>query len=164
VDRMVLRDDQWARMAPLLPGKVGDPGRSAADNRLFLEAVLWIVRVGAPWRDLPEYFGHWNSVFQRFRRWVRSSVFDQIFEALSQDADFEYVIVDGTIVRVHQHGTGASGGTQNQAIGRSRGGLTTKIVALVDALGHLVRFVLVPGQRAGCPIVDRPRLRRPARR
>ena len=147
MDRMVLRDDQWARMAPLLPGKVGDPGRSAADNRLFLEAVLWIVRVGAPWRDLPEYFGHWNSVFQRFRRWVRSRVFDQIFEALSQDADFEYVIVDGTIVRVHQHGTGASGGTQNQAIGRSRGGLTTKIVALVDALGNLVRFVLLPGQR-----------------
>ena len=68
MDRMVLRDDQWARMAPLLPGKVGDPGRSAADNRLFLEAVLWIVRVGAPWRDLPEDFGHWNSVFQRFCR------------------------------------------------------------------------------------------------
>ena len=116
MDRMVLRDDQWARMAPLLPGKVGDPGRSAADNRLFLEAVLWIVRVGAPWRDLPEYFGHWNSVFQRFRRWVRSSVFDQIFEALSQDADFEYVIVDGTIVRVHQHGSGARGGTQAMGV------------------------------------------------
>ncbi len=147
MDRMVLRDDQWERIAPLLPGKVGDPGRSAADNRRFLEAVLWIVRVGAPWRDLPEYFGHWNSVFQRFRRWVRSSVFDQIFQALSVDADFEYVIVDGTIIRVHQHGTGASGGTLNQAIGRSRGGLTTKIVALVDALGNLVRFVLLPGQR-----------------
>ena len=74
-------------------------------------------------------------------------MFDRIFEALSDDADFEYVIVDGTIVRVHQHGTGAKGGTQNQAIGRSRGGLTTKIVALVDALGNLVRFVLLPGQR-----------------
>ena len=71
----------------------------------------------------------------------------RIFEALSDDADFEYVIVDGTIVRVHQHGTGAKGGTHNQAIGRSRGGLTTKIVALVDALGNLVRFVLLPGQR-----------------
>ena len=147
MDRMVLRDDQWERIARLVPGKVGDPGRSGANNRLFVEAVLWIVRVGAPWRDLPQDFGHWNSVFQRFRRWVRSGVFDQLFEALSADADFEYVIVDGTIVRVHQHGSGARGGTKTQAIGRSRGGLTTKIVALVDALGNLVRFVLLPGQR-----------------
>jgi transposase len=130
LDRRVLRDDQWKRIAPLLPGKVGDAGRSGADNRLFVEAVLWIVRVGAPWRDLPKAFGNWN--FQRFRRWVKAGVFDRIFEALSDDADFEYVIVDGTIVRVHQHGTGAKGGTHNQAIGRSRGGLT--IVALVDAL------------------------------
>ena len=143
MDRSVLRDDQWERIAPLLPGKVEDAGRSGADNRRFVEAVLWIVRVGAPWRDLPEAFG--NSVFQRFRRWVKAGVFDRIFEASSDDADFEYVIVDGTIVRVHQHGTGAKGGTQNQAIGHSRGGLT--IVALVDALGNLVRFVLLPGQR-----------------
>jgi transposase len=142
---MVLRDDQWERIAPLLPGKPGDPGRSAADNRLFLEAVLWIVRVGAPWRDLPAGFGNWNSVFQRFRRWAKGGAFDRIFQVLSEDADFEYVIIDGTIVRVHQHGTGARGGAQ--AIGRSRGGLTTKIVAVVDALGNLVRFVLLPGQR-----------------
>jgi transposase len=147
LERRVLRNDQWERIAPLLPGKAEDPGRSGADNRLFVEAVLWIVCVGAPWRDLPKDFGKWNSVFQRFRRWVRSGVFDQLFEALSADADFEYVIVDGTIVRVHQHGSGARGGTRTQAIGRSRGGLTTKIVALVDALGNLVRFVLLPGQR-----------------
>ena len=96
------------------------------------------------WRDLPQAFGNWNSVFQSFRRWVRSGVFDQMFEALAADADFEYIIVDGTIVRVHQHGSGARGGTQ--AIGRSRGGLT--IVALVDALGNLVRFVLLPDTTA----------------
>ena len=143
MDRRVLRDDQWERIAPLVPGKAEDPGRSGADNRRFVEAVFWIVRVGALWRDLPEAFGKWN--FQRFRRWVKAGVFDRIFETLSDDTDFEYVIVDGTIVRVHQHGTGAKGGTHNQAIGRSRGGLT--IVALVDALGNLVRFVLLPGQR-----------------
>jgi transposase len=114
LERSVLRNDQWERIAPLLPGKVEDPGRSGADNRLFVEAVLWIVRVGAPWRDLPEVFGNWNSIFQRFRRWVRSGAFDQIFEALSDDVDFEYVIVDGTIVRVHQHGIGAK-----EAMGRS---------------------------------------------
>ena len=108
MDRMVLRDDQWERIAPLVPGKVGDPGRSGANNRRFVEAVLWIARVGAPWRDLPEGYGNWN--FQRFRRWAKGGVFEKIFDALSADADFEYVIVDGTIVLVHQHGTGAKGG------------------------------------------------------
>ena len=110
---MVLRDDQWTRIAPLLPGKAGDPGRTAADNRRFLEAVLWIVRVGAPWRDRPDGFGNWNSVFQRFRRWARSGVFDRVLQAWSEDADFEPVIVDRPIVRVPQHGTGARGDPQS---------------------------------------------------
>jgi transposase len=130
LDRTVLNDVQWERIAPLLPGKAGDPGRSGADNRGFLEAVLWIARTGCPWRDLYPEFGRWNSVFRRFRRWALNGVFERVFESLSGDPDFEYAIIDGTIVRVHQHGTGARGGTQAQAIGRSRGGLTTKILAL----------------------------------
>ena len=112
MDRSVLSDAQWERVAPLLPGKAGDPGRTAADNRLFLEAVFWIVRTGAPWRDLPERFGHWNSVARRFRRWAEKGVFERIFRTLSGDPDFEYAIIDGTIVRVHQHGTGAKGGLE----------------------------------------------------
>lgn len=108
--RTVLSDEQWARIAPLLPGKKGDPGRSGRDNRLFVEGVLWIVRAGAPWRDLPEQFGKWGSVWQRFRRWAKKGVFDRIFEAFSQDPDFEYALIDGTIVKVHRHGTGAKGG------------------------------------------------------
>jgi transposase len=147
LDRSLLNDNQWQRVAGLLPGKPGDPGRSGADNRRFLEAVLWMARTGAPWRDLDRTFGWWNSVFRRFRRWTLKGIFETIFRALSGDPDFEYACVDGTIVRVHQQGTGARGGTHTQAIGRSRGGLSTKIVALVDALGNLVRFVLLPGQR-----------------
>jgi len=147
LDRDLLSDAQWERIAPLLPGKTGDPGRSGEDNRLFVEAVLWLVRAGAPWRDLPPLFGKWGTVWKRFRRWAEKGVFERIFEALSGDPDFEYVLIDGTIVKVHRHGTGARGGTQNQAIGKSRGGLTTKIVALVDALGNLARFILLPGQR-----------------
>ena len=108
--RRILSDSQWARVAPLLPGKAEDPGRSARDNREFLEAVLWIARTGAPWRDLPDEFGLWNSVFQRFRRWVVKGVFERVFKELSADADFEYVLIDGTIVRLHQHGAGAKGG------------------------------------------------------
>jgi transposase len=108
LSRLVLKNDQWQRIAPLLPGKAGDPGRSAANNRLFLEAVLWMARTGAPWRDLPEAFGNWNSVFRRFRRWVQKGVFERLFQALSGDPDFEYALIDGTVIRVHQHGTGAN--------------------------------------------------------
>ena len=110
MERAALSETMWARVAPLLPGKDGDPGRSGADNRLFVEAVLWMARVGAPWRDLPARFGPWNSVFRRFRRWVAKGVFERLFAALSGEPDFEHVMVDGTIVRVHQHGTGAKGG------------------------------------------------------
>ncbi len=69
-----------------------------------------MVRTGSPWRDLPDSYGNWNSMFQRFRRWAKKNVFDRIFQHLSGDPDFEYAMIDGTIVRVHQHGTGAKGG------------------------------------------------------
>jgi transposase len=107
---MVLDDTQWDRIAPLLPGKEGDPGRTAHDNRLFVEAVLWLVRAGAPWRDLPPQFGKWASVWKRFRRWAEKGVFERVFQALSGVPDFEYALIDGTIVKVHRHGTGAKGG------------------------------------------------------
>jgi len=108
--RLVVNDAQWERLAPLLPGKEGDPGRSGADNRLFLEAVLWVARTGVPWRDLPAYFGKWSSVWKRFRRWALKGVFEKIFKELSGDPDFEYAMIDGTIIKVHRHGTGAKGG------------------------------------------------------
>jgi transposase len=110
MDRLVLSDAQWERIAPHLPGKEGDPGRSGSNNRMFLEGVLYIARAGSPWRDLPPEFGRWNSVFQRFRRWTLKGVFNRIFQTLSGDPDFEYGMIDGTIIRVHQHGTGAKGG------------------------------------------------------
>ena len=110
MNRWVLKDEQWERVAPLLPGKAGDPGRTGSDNRLFLEAVLWMVRTGAPWRDLPEAFGSWNTVFRRFRRWAQAGVVERLFQSLSGDPDFEYALIDGTIICVHQHGTGAKGG------------------------------------------------------
>jgi transposase len=116
MNRLVLSDEQWNRVAPHLPGKPGDPGRSAADNRMFLEGVLWIARCGAPWRDLPATFGKWNSVFQRFRRWAQKGVFENVFKILSDDPDFEYTMIDGTIIRVHQHGTGAKGGLKNRPL------------------------------------------------
>ena len=93
-----------------LPGKKGDPGRSGKNNRLFVEAVLWLARTGSPWRDLPEEFGKWKTVYTRFWRWAQKGIWESLFKGLAEDPDFEYVMIDGTIIRVHQHGTGARGG------------------------------------------------------
>ena len=105
--RMMLTDNQWSRIEGLLPGKKNDPGRSGENNRLFVDAVLWIARTGSPWRDLPTEFGSWNSVYVRFARWSDKKVWKAIFDALREDADFEEVYLDGTIVRAHQHAAGA---------------------------------------------------------
>jgi transposase len=110
LSRHVLTDDQWAVIEPYCLGKKSDPGQTGRDPRLFLEAVLWIVRTGAQWRELPAEFGQWNSVFKRFRRWVKADVFYSLFKVLASDADFEYTMIDGTIMKVHRSGQGAKGG------------------------------------------------------
>ncbi|CAN7311792.1 IS5 family transposase [Phenylobacterium sp. LjRoot225] len=152
MDRLVLSDDQWERIAPLVIGRPDQKGSTGRDNRMFVEGVLWVVRTGSPWRDLPEVFGDWNSVWRRFSRWSAKGIWWRIFEALSNDPDFEYLIVDSTIVRAHQHAAGAKkGGPEDQAIGRSRGGLSTKIHMAVRGLGCPVRFTLTAGQRGDAP-------------
>lgn len=103
--RYEISDQQWVKITSLLPGKVGDVGRSAIDNRLFINAVLWIARSGAPWRDLPERFGPWNSVYRRFRRWAKANVWQTVFEAL-QEPDLDWLMIDSTVVRAHQHAAG----------------------------------------------------------
>ena len=108
--RTVLTNAQWRKMEPHCLGKASDHGRTGSDNRMFIEAVLWIARTGSPWRDLPDEFGNWNTVFQRFRYWVERDVFKRIFDAVSDDTDMEYAMIDATIVKVHRHGQGAKGG------------------------------------------------------
>ncbi|MBC7951628.1 MAG: IS5 family transposase [Rhodospirillaceae bacterium] len=145
--RYGLRDDQWERIKNFLPGREGHVGGTAADNRLFVEAVLYRYRAGIPWRDLPARFGDWKNTHKRLRRWCESGVFERIFKALAEDCDNEYMMLDSTIVRAHQHSAGArKKGGNCQAIGRSRGGLTTKIHVIVDALGNPVAISLTPGQ------------------
>jgi transposase len=111
--RHSISDEQWERITDLLPGKPGDPGITAKDNRLFIDAVLWIGRTGAPWRDLPERFGKWSNVWQRFDRWAEKGVWQRVFEAL-QDPDLEWLILDSTITRAHQHAAGARKKTAEQ--------------------------------------------------
>jgi transposase len=104
--RHAISDDNFERIKGLLPGRAGQPGVTARDNRLFIDAVLWIAKTGAPWRDLPERFGNWNSAWRRFDRWARTGVWRQVFAAL-QDPDLEWLILDSTIIRAHPHAAGA---------------------------------------------------------
>ena len=112
--RYGLRDDQWDRIKDFLPGREGHVGGNAADNRLFVEAVLYKYRTGIPWRDLPERCGDWKIVHQRFGRWAKSGVFERIFKLLASDHDNEYMMIDATIVRAHQHSAGAQKKTANK--------------------------------------------------
>ncbi len=106
-----IQDEDWVRIRDLLPGKAGDPGVTATDNRLFVNAVLGIAKTGAPWRDLPERFGNWNSVWKRFDRWSKKGVWERVFLAL-QDPDLEWLLFDSTVVRAHPHAAGAKGGNR----------------------------------------------------
>jgi len=105
--RHELTDDQFDRIKNVLPGRNGYVGVTAKDNRIFINGVLWIFKTGAPWRDLPERYGHWKNVHRRFSRWSKSGIFSRIFQILSDDADMEFLLMDGSIVKVHQHAAGA---------------------------------------------------------
>lgn len=115
--RFGLRNDQWERIKHLLPGREDTVGVTAADNRLFVEAVLYRYRTGMPWRDLPERYGDWNNVHRRFSRWARSGVWERMFQHLATDADNEYAMIDSTIVRAHQHSAGAKKKTATRRSG-----------------------------------------------
>ena len=106
-DRTLLTDAQWARLAPLLPGQAHTRGVTAADTRLFVEAVLWRLRCGVSWRDLPERFGAWSTGFARFSRWKKSGVWAQALAALQAQTGLQKLLVDSTTVRAHPHAAGA---------------------------------------------------------
>jgi transposase len=106
-NRLILTDSLWEKIAPLVPGKAGDRGTSGVDNRLFVEAVLHVARTGIPWRDTPESFGAWNTIYKRFSRWGEKRVWEKIFAECSANGDLSEVSMDGTIVRAHQHAAGA---------------------------------------------------------
>ena len=110
MDRFVLTDAQWAKMEPHCLGREGGSGRNGADNRLFLEAVLWVVRTGRSWRDLPPVFGKWKSAYVRFRYWGKAGVFQRLFAAASEDPEMEYAMVDGVLVKLDRDGEVAQKG------------------------------------------------------
>ena len=115
VGRYELSDVQWQRIAHMLPGKPGDRGRTAADNRLFVNAVLWVLRSGAWWQDLPERYGKWKSVHKRFSRWAKAGVWERIFAELTKDRRNAYLMLDATLVRAHQQAATGKGGAKKGA-------------------------------------------------
>jgi len=141
--RQWVTDDDWRVLEPLFDGCAGSP--PTIPNRTFLEAVVWKVRTGVPWRDLPEVFGSWKTIYSRFRRWAISGRFAVIFEALQVEVDDHWHSIDGSYVRAHQHSAGGQGGPAENAIGVSRGGRTTKLHARVDAEGRPVQIEISAG-------------------
>ena len=117
VRRYELSETQWQRIGPLLPGKAGDPGRSGGDNRLFVDGVLWVLRSGAHWHDLPERYGKWKTLHKRFSRWARAGIWEKVFASLTKDRDNQYLMLDSTLVRAHQQAATGKGGTRTRLWG-----------------------------------------------
>ncbi|WP_390635869.1 IS5 family transposase [Limnoglobus roseus] len=144
--RHELSDADWAAVRPLLPAR----GPAGGDHRAFVNAVLYVLRTGVPWRDLPPRFGNWNSVWRRFRRWSAAGVWGRVLEAV-RDPDVSTLILDSTVVRAHPHAAGAGKKAGDQAVGRSPGGFGTKVHAAVTGRGHPVALLLTPGQAGDGP-------------
>jgi transposase len=121
-----MSDEAWDLIAPHLPGQAGQWGGIAEDNRRFVNAVFWILRTGAPWRDLPPSYGNWNSVAKRFRRWASEGVWERVLEALIEEPDYEWLMIDASHIKVHPDAAGAVGG--NQDIDRTKGGSTPRYI------------------------------------
>jgi transposase len=141
--RYELSDCEWSVIKPMLPNK--PRGIPRVDDRRILNGIFWVLRSGAPWRDLPENYGPHTTCYNRFVRWRRAGVWDQIMDALAADHDAAVQMIDTTVVRVHQHGA-CIAGNKEQHMGRSRGGLTSKIHAVVDANGLPVHLGLTSGE------------------
>ena len=103
---------QWRQIEDFLPGQPGHVGVTAKDNRNFVNGVLWTLRSGAQWKELPEKYGNWKSVHKRFTRWAKSGLWRRIFQVLLDDSDNRYVMIDSTIVRAHQQAANGKGGAQ----------------------------------------------------
>jgi len=141
--RYELTDFEWAAIRSFLPNK--PRGIPRVDDRRVLNGIFWVLRSGAPWRDLPETYGPRTTCYNRFVRWRQAGVWDRIMDALAAGHDAAVQMIDTSVVRVHQHGACIADNDQ-QDMGRSRGGLTSKIHAVVDTNGLPVHLALTPGE------------------
>lgn len=146
--RLMLSDELWSKLKVIM---LQHRIYNKPNLRILVEAILYRMRVGCPWRDLPAEFGCWNSIYQQFNRWSSKNKLMCIFKTLVQEPDLEWEFIDGSIVRAHQHSSGGCG-DKNQAIGKSAGGNTTKIHMAVDGYGLPIEFELTGGEVHDCKI------------
>ena len=147
---LTLSDTQWSKIVEFLKTCPDIYTGDQSHLKCFIQAVLWITRSGSQWRLLPKQYGNWNSAYKRFARWCDKGIFQRLHQHFATDPDMEWLIIDTTIIRAHPCAAGAlkaSGGQASQALGRSRGGFSTKIHVAVDGLGNPLRFMLTAGQR-----------------
>jgi len=121
-----ISDHDWSLLETHLPGRSGAWGGNARDNRQFINAVFWILRTGAPWRDLPPDYGDWKNTHRRFCRWRDKGIWEELLEILIVDPDLEWLMIDASHIKIHPHAAGAKGG--NQGIGLTKGGETAKYI------------------------------------
>lgn len=107
-ERHTITDYEWEQMQPLLPKRKGWQGRNRKDDRLVISAILWVIRTGAPWRDLPHELGPWQTAYTRLPRWSKDGTWERIIQAVSQKSDQDFSIIDSTVVRAHQNAAGAA--------------------------------------------------------
>ena len=144
-----LDDSTWPKLYAYLKTVAGLYTGNEEKSRIFVDAVHWIMRTGAQWRDLPNELGQWNAVFKRFGRWSDKGVWTQMHAHFIEAPDMEWLLIDSTVVRAHPCAAGAphaNGGQEAQALGKSVGGFSTKIHVTVDALGNPLRLLLTGGQ------------------
>ncbi|POP61811.1 IS5/IS1182 family transposase, partial [Pseudomonas amygdali pv. morsprunorum] len=144
--RLMLSDEHWPKLREIL---LHESIYNKRDLRTTVEGMLYRMRVGCPWRDLPEAFGNWSKVYKRFNAWSASGKWVKVLEVLMTDPDMEWVFIDGSYAKAHQHSAGAAS-TQDQAIGKSRAGNTSKIHLAVDACGLPIAFDVTAGQTNDC--------------
>lgn len=150
--RLMLSDQSWSRLLKAIE----NTRAYRTDNlRLTVEGILWRFRTGAPWRDLPDQFGPWKTVFNRFNRWSKLGVWASLFNLVRGELDDEWNFVDGTYIKAHQHASGGIETTEQKTIGRSRGGNTTKIHMLTDAHGNPIIFDLTTGNTHDVSVAPR---------
>ena len=161
ITRQGITTYHWNQIKHLFPPEQGRRGRPSKPHRRILNGILWVLRTGAPWRDVPSHFGKWSTIASRFYRWRESGLWDQILDILRQEADEKAQIdwlwhfVDGTVIRTHKHAAGARKfdkegrprTPESLALGRSRGGFSTKVMIRVEGNGKPMQMVLAPGER-----------------
>lgn len=143
-----ITEELWSKLLPYLQEAENIYIPTTPKTKKFIEAIIWMLRAGAPWRLLPREYGKWNTIYRRFNEWSRKNVWKKLFEFIAKDPDLEWVSIDSTVVRAHPCAAGyRKGGNAAEGLGRSRGGFTTKIHATVDGCGLPIKFIITPGQR-----------------